>query len=263
MSNTTASTATTASANQNTADLKSESASKGGQKAAKDTMTLCWNCRYCTGAPFPAAEATKTSATKTTSGCPWATQSKPVEGWSATRSIIKDSHQNLVRTYKVDGCPHYKPDLWQQIAEESIENVAAKLDIPVGIARKYKNTARHLLYDCINCASTYIAEIEGMTKGQYLLYRTSEDIMSKRTSEARIHIDTTSALLTKDLDQIEVIDKHVRRLSLNSLIERMHEDGVAEEDNKLLLIEEHLRDIKKRLAKEARREREKCESNAL
>ena len=53
--------------------------------------TLCWNCKHASGA----------------NACKWATRQRPIEGWTATPSIIKYYWGN-VNSFNVTECPKFE-----------------------------------------------------------------------------------------------------------------------------------------------------------
>ena len=56
------------------------------EKGKQTNDQLCWQCQKATG------------------GCPWSDNFKPVEGWVAKPTIIKDSARDI-KTYKIKKCP--------------------------------------------------------------------------------------------------------------------------------------------------------------
>lgn len=62
------------------------------------TSQLCWNCRKASGGP---------------NGCNWSKRFKPVEGWEAIPTVVKNSlgdGKKDMASYQIISCPEYDPE---------------------------------------------------------------------------------------------------------------------------------------------------------
>lgn len=130
--------------------------------------TLCWTCKYCTGATLPTtnhnSQTTKTTTnhqsaasgvTITPNGatlfqCPWATRGEPVEGWTAQPTKLKIKPTEVIDSYEVKSCPFYAPDLEAQIDAMAPEEIAKILCIPLSFVKKaHSKICKQVLYTYI------------------------------------------------------------------------------------------------------------------
>jgi hypothetical protein len=54
--------------------------------------TLCWDCKKAIG------------------GCTWADKSKPVDGWDAEKTIVRNESYGDMESYCVKSCPEFERD---------------------------------------------------------------------------------------------------------------------------------------------------------
>lgn len=136
---------------------------------SKQKETLCWTCKFCTGCTRPNPRAAgaspdiamggvttdnHTAAAATTAAtteskfftCPWAHDGKPVPGWTATKTDLKVSPDNITTSYMVEKCPYYIPDLEAQILSLSMNELAKHLELSEAFVRKHIKLSRQILY---------------------------------------------------------------------------------------------------------------------
>ena len=136
---------------------------------SKQKETLCWTCKFCTGCTRPNPRAAGASpdttmgvttvdhtaavATATTPvaepkffTCPWAHDGKPVPGWTATKTDLKISPDNITTSYMVEKCPYYIPDLEAQILSLDMSELAKRLELSEAFVRKHIKLSRQILY---------------------------------------------------------------------------------------------------------------------
>lgn len=130
--------------------------------------TLCWTCKYCTGATLHTtnhnSQTTKTTTTHQSAAsgvtitpngatlfqCPWATHGKPVEGWTAQPTKLKIKPTEVINSYEVKSCPFYAPDLEAQIDAMAPEEMAKILCIPLSFVKKaHSKICKQVLYTYI------------------------------------------------------------------------------------------------------------------
>ena len=58
------------------------------RKRCESNNQLCWDCKKACG------------------GCSWSSCFKPVDGWDAEESIVKDNSGDII-SYKVKKCPEF------------------------------------------------------------------------------------------------------------------------------------------------------------
>ena len=63
--------------------------------------TLCWSCKNA---------VPKIANGKYICGCSWSMHLKPVEGWTAEKSVKNENSGNRVETWYVKDCPEYEKD---------------------------------------------------------------------------------------------------------------------------------------------------------
>lgn len=100
----------------------------------KQPDTLCYTCEHCTCTDSPDFEPlSQTLPDGRVSHqrvCPWASEYKPVPGWTAERHDIKTTQDIYEESYFVTACPYYKPDLEGQIAALSREKMRKLICLP-------------------------------------------------------------------------------------------------------------------------------------
>lgn len=127
--------------------------------AGKQKETLCWTCKFCTGCTRPNPRAASASPDATTGAttvvhtaepkfftCPWAHDGKPVPGWTATKTDLKVSPDNITTSYMVEKCPYYIPDLEAQILSLNMRELAKHLELSESFVRKHIKLSRQILY---------------------------------------------------------------------------------------------------------------------
>lgn len=114
--------------------------------------TLCWSCAKAGGGNV--------------SECPWAREFKPVEGWTATETHLRNGeHSKPYTSYRVTACPLFVPDprtLPKPATPEEIANVKrAAVKEMEGLHGKERKDARRAVYKkfhiCIKCANAFAA----------------------------------------------------------------------------------------------------------
>lgn len=73
--------------------------SKKACKKAKKEDTLCWTCENA---------VPKMEKGKLVCGCSWSMHLKPVDGWTAEKSVKNENHGNRLETWCVKKCPKYE-----------------------------------------------------------------------------------------------------------------------------------------------------------
>lgn len=109
----------------------------------KKTETLCWTCKFCTGATKPHPRVTKNNGLFQ---CPWASRLEPVEGWTAAQKTLKVSPEETTTTYFVEGCPYYIADLEAQIEALTPKEIANKLEISSTFVSQHLKISKQVLY---------------------------------------------------------------------------------------------------------------------
>lgn len=123
--------------------------------------TLCWTCKYCTGATLPHPKSTSPNGLYR---CPWVTEQQPVPGWTATPQKLKIKPDETIDSYCIHECPYYLPDLEAQINALPIQEIARRLEISTTFVADHKKICKQILY-------TYTKEYERCVKEikQYIL----------------------------------------------------------------------------------------------
>lgn len=139
------------------------------KKRGKTPDTLCWTCKFCTGATLPNPRAEGYNAANTTGEqpkeppyftCPWAHNHKPVAGWTATKTDLKISPKLTTTSYIVEKCPYYKADLEAQINALTADQISKRLEVSVTFVKEHRKISKQLLY-------TYTKEYNHLVKQHY------------------------------------------------------------------------------------------------
>lgn len=174
--------------------------------------TLCWNCRYATGAQMPkplVLTSRKTGAKRQFQGCPWATASIAVPGWKAEKSIIKnpEAFGGKQDSYVVYECPYFEPDTRK---ETTIEEIIEVLGLPV----RYALSNRLILWDYYDVYKILNAE----AKKIYGPEPTGEEMLKLKIAAVKGYVED----LEYDLnDKYITEEEFAQRLDLVDTLEKM------------------------------------------
>ena len=108
--------------------------------------TICWTCKFCTGATLPNPNYKNNNNENKFFICPWVTQYKPVLGWSATETKLKVAPKQTIDSYLVHECPYYVADLEAKIAAMTTKQIAARLEVSSAFVEKHLKLSRQILY---------------------------------------------------------------------------------------------------------------------
>lgn len=87
---------------------------------------MCWDCK------------------NACCGCCWSQDFKPVPGWKATPTKIKQKEGIFIDSYIVHDCPQFEKDVVNNLKEISIQQVSKILDMKVSHVR---NLTKQMLID--------------------------------------------------------------------------------------------------------------------
>lgn len=127
--------------------------------------TICWTCKFCTGATLPNPNYKSNNNENKFFICPWVTRHKPVSGWSVTETKLKVTPKQTVDSYCVHECPYYIADLEAKITAMTPKEIAIRLEISSAFVEKHLKLSRQILYIYINQYNkeikTRLAKTEG------------------------------------------------------------------------------------------------------
>lgn len=83
---------------------------------SKISNQLCWNCK-------------RTGACKGVKPCPWAAAFKPVKGWEATPTVIRELDGTKVESYDIKACPLFIKDKEFATRREALETIGEVIGI--------------------------------------------------------------------------------------------------------------------------------------
>lgn len=212
--------------------------------------TLCWNCRYATGLQFEkplAVKSRKTGATRRIERCPWIEYSKPVPGWKAEKTTIKNPEiwGGKLESYCVIECPCFKES---KRKEATIEEIIEVFEFPV----RYALSNRLTLFDFYDVYLIMMAEAKKMYGSEL----TSEQHLKIKIAAVRGYVEDlefdldcghiTNEEYEQKLNIVEVLEKTIK--DYHDHAKRVAEKKAQQELEKLA-----------RLAKREEREAKKAE----
>ena len=103
----------------------------------------CWTCQFATGCTKPHKKSPNDNGLYT---CPWATQHKPVPGWTAKSTQLKVSPTIITPSYDIMECPYYTPDLSGIIEAMPLSKVAKLLRLTENFVKRRITASRYVLY---------------------------------------------------------------------------------------------------------------------
>ena len=129
----------------------------------KERDTICWNCKHCTGATSPNPLYKQEPTAPKFFTCPWATEGKPVPGWTAEKTDLKVSPEVTTESYLVEACPYFEPDLGAKIAAMSNEEIAKRLEVSTRFVSKHLKLTRQVLYTYVKRYNSKVHEYKERT----------------------------------------------------------------------------------------------------
>lgn len=97
---------------------------------SKTSKQLCWNCK-------------RTGGCKGVEPCPWAAAFKPVKGWEATPTVIREKDGTKVESYDVTACPLFIKDKEFATRKEALEIIGQTIGIKANsVAVSLKRSAQ-------------------------------------------------------------------------------------------------------------------------
>ena len=177
--------------------------------------TLCWNCRYATGSKFETPRTiknNKTGATRRIERCPWADACKPVPGWKAEKTVIKNPeiYGDKVDSYVVFECPCFKEDERKEI---TIEEIILEFNFPV----RYALSNRLILWDYYDVYQILKTDAQKT----YGLELTSEQSLRVKIASIRgyledLNFDLKDEYITQEefdqkLDLVEILEETIKK----------------------------------------------------
>lgn len=97
---------------------------------SKTSKQLCWNCK-------------RAGECKGIKPCSWAESFKPVEGWEATKTVIREIDGTKVESYDITACPLFIKDKEFATRKEALEIIGEIIGIKANsVAVNLKRSAK-------------------------------------------------------------------------------------------------------------------------
>lgn len=97
---------------------------------SKISKQLCWNCK-------------RTGGCKGVKPCPWALAFKPIKGWEATPTVIREKDGTKVESYDITECPLFIKDKEFSTRKEALEMIGQTIGIKANsVAVNLKKSAQ-------------------------------------------------------------------------------------------------------------------------
>ena len=161
--------------------------------------SICWNCVHATGAAAPIPQP---DGTTKIFRCPWVSEYKPVPGWTAKKTIIRESTVEDITSYHITACPYFAEDLGAKIKKMSYKQIAQQLGMHISVGRDNQIAIRHIYYTFIKRYTQYLKDNNISIKacgGQKKFTEEQEKIQDKMKLEVAIdQLECLKSVLEQD-----------------------------------------------------------------